>query len=78
MGSLAAEVGHGAQRVVEAVREIRRANYQRQFDDLPFVEKSPQLRERCVADRRSTSRDALGMQYHRLVFLIKQRAALVE
>ena len=75
---LAAQVWHGAQGVVEAVRDIRRADYQRQLNDLPLVKKFPQLRERTVADRRSTSRDAFSVQYYGLLFLIEQRAALVE
>lgn len=73
-----AQVRHGAQGVVEAVREICSANYQRQLDDLPLIEEFPQLREGTVADRRSTSRDAFGMQNYGLLFLIEQRAALVE
>ncbi len=78
MGRLAAQVRHGTQGVVEAVREIRRANDQRELDDLPLIEKFSQLRKGTVADRRSTARDAFGVQNYGLLFLIEQRAALVE
>jgi hypothetical protein len=74
----AVQVGHGSQGVVETVREIRCANDQRKLDDLPVVEKLPQLREPSVADRRSASRNPFGMQHYGLLFLIEQRAALVE
>ena len=43
MGSSTVHVWNDAQGVVEAVCEIRRANYQCQLDDLPLVEKFPQL-----------------------------------
>ena len=51
VGSLTAQVWHGAQGVVEAVREIRGANYQRQLDDLALIEKLLQLCEGTVANR---------------------------
>ena len=38
---LAAQVWHGAQGVVEAVRKIRRANYHCQLDDLSVIEEFP-------------------------------------
>ena len=76
--SLAAQVRHGAQGVIEAVGEIRRANHQCELDDLPLIEKFSQLREGGVADRRSAARDAFGMQNYCLVLVIEQRAALVE
>ena len=37
------EIRHGAQGVVEAIREIRRADYERQLDDLSVVKKLPQF-----------------------------------
>ncbi len=42
-GSLTAQIWHGTQGVIEAVREIRRANYQCQLDDLPLIEIFPQV-----------------------------------
>ncbi len=78
MDSSTAQVRHGAQGIIEAVREIRRANHQRELDDLPIIEKFSQLREGSVADRRGAPGDAFGMQNYGLLFLIEQRAALVE
>jgi len=77
-GRSTAQVRHDAQGVVEAVREIRRANDQRQLDDLSLVEKFSQLREGSVADRRRAPSDAFSVQDYGLLFLIEQRAALVE
>jgi hypothetical protein len=77
-GTLAAQVRHGAQGVVEAVRKISRANNQRELDDLSLVEQSPQVCKGTVTDRSGTSRDAFSMQNYCLLFLIEQRAALVE
>jgi len=76
--SSTAQVRNGAQGVIEAVREIRRANHQRELDDLPVIEKLSHLREGSFADRRGTPGDAFGMQNYGLLFLIEQRAALVE
>ena len=78
MDSSTAQVRHGAQGIIEAVREIRRANHQRELDDLPVIEKFSHLREGSFADRRGTPGDAFGMQNYGLLFLIEQRAALVE
>ena len=49
--SLIVQVRHGPQGIVEAVREIRGANYQSQLDDLALIEKPLQLCERAVANR---------------------------
>ena len=68
---LAAQVRHGTQGIVEAVREIRRADCQCQLDDLPLIEKSLQFREESVTDCSSTSRDAVGMQNYWIVLLIE-------
>ena len=78
LGRLASQVGQGPESVIKAVREIGRANYQRQLDDLPLIEEFSQLRKGTVPDCRSTSRNAFGIQNYGLVFLIEQRAALVE
>ena len=78
MDSSTAQVRNGAQGIIEAVREIRRANHQRELDDLPIIEKFSQLREGRVADRRGAPGDAFGKQNYGLLFLIEQRAALVE
>lgn len=77
-GSLAAQVWHGAQGVVEAVRKICRTNDQRQFHDLPLVEKPSQFCERAFANRCRTSRDPFSVQNYRFLLVIKQRAALIE
>src|SRR5260370_1988202 len=78
MDSSTAQVRHGAQGVIEAVREIRRANHQRELDDLSFIEKFPQLRQRAVANRRGAPRDPFGVQNYGFLFVLEQRAALVE
>ena len=77
-GSLTPQVRHDAQGVVEAVGEIRLANDQCQLDDLPLIKKLSQLRERSVADRRRAPSDTFSVQNYGLLFLIEQRAALVE
>src|SRR5260370_16407547 len=69
MDSSTAQVRHGAQGVIEAVREIRRANHQRELDDLPVIEKFSHLREGSFADRRATPVNASGMQNYGLPFL---------
>lgn len=55
------QVWHGAQGIVEAVREIRSTNYKRQLDDLPVIEKFAQLCERALANCRGTPGDTLGI-----------------
>ena len=76
--ALHTEVGDIRECVVEPVGEVRRADHQRQFDDLPLVVILPQLLERTGADSRRAAGDALGVEDGGLLLLIKQRAALIE
>ena len=69
--ALIPEIRHGAQGVVEAIREIRRADHEREFDDLPLVKKLSQLREGTIAGRCGAPRDAFGVQNYGLVLLVE-------
>ena len=68
---LTPEIRHGPQGVVEAIREIRRADHERQFDDLPLVKKLSQLREGPIANRCRAAGDAFGVQNDGLVLLVE-------
>jgi hypothetical protein len=68
---LTPEIGHCAQGVVEAIREIRHVDHQRQFDGLPLVKKLSQVGEGRVADRRGAPSNAVGVQDDGLVLLVE-------
>src|SRR5208282_4176818 len=75
---LNAQIRNRARGVVKAVREIRQADDERQFDDLPIVIVFPQFLDRPGSNRRRSARHPLGVEKCRLVLLIEQRAAVVE
>src|SRR5260370_13567153 len=68
---LVAEVRNRAQRVVEAVGEVRGADHQRKLNNLTFVVIFSQLLERRGADRATAAGSALRVKNRGLLFSLE-------